>query len=117
MVNEWKKRDVFKNKTILKTNPSVLTYLAGTRDGVHVVKVFLTGDGKGNAELQLRKEYPEVSFEFVDVDKECEDILENTERLEQSAPETDNETRRKVNEVIQRQKKFLLITLALLELR
>lgn len=37
--------------------------------------------------------------------------------IKQSAPETDNETRRKVNEVIQRQKKFLLITLALLELR
>lgn len=102
VVNEWKKREVFKNKDFLKTNPSVLTYLAGTRDGVHVVKVFLTGDGKGNAEFQLRKDYPEVSFEFVDVDKGCEKSLENTERLQQSASEIDNETRRKVNEVIKR---------------
>lgn len=46
LVNEWKKRDILKNKDILNTHPSVQTYLAGTRNGIHVVKVFLTGDDK-----------------------------------------------------------------------
>lgn len=102
MVIEWKKRDVFKNRNILKSNPSVLTYLAGTRKGVPVVKMFLTGDGKENTELQLRKHYPEVPFEFVDVDKGRGDILENIEKPEKSAPEIDNETRKEVNKVIKR---------------
>lgn len=102
MVIEWKKRDVFKNREILKSNPSVLTYLAGTRTGVPVVKVFLTGDDKENTELQLRKHYPEVPFEFVDVDKGRGDILENIETPEKSAPEIDNETRIEVNKVIKR---------------
>lgn len=102
MVIEWKKRDVFKNREILKSNPSVLTYLAGTRTGVPVVKVFLTGDDKENTELQLRKHYPEVPFEFVDVDKGRGDILENIETPEKSAPEIDNETRKEVNKVIKR---------------
>lgn len=51
MVNEWKKRDVFKNKNILKINLLVLIYFVGIRDGVYVVKVFLIGDGKGNVEF------------------------------------------------------------------
>lgn len=51
MVNEWKKRDVFKNKNILKINLLVLIYFVGIRDGVYVVNVFLIGDGKGNVEF------------------------------------------------------------------
>lgn len=105
MINEWKKRDVFKNKDILKTNPSLLTYLAGTRDGIPAVKVFLAGDDKENAELHLREQYPEVSFEVVDVDKKCEEIsknMEHIEKFEQSAQEIDKEARQRVNEVIKR---------------
>lgn len=51
MVIEWKKRDVFKNRNILKLNLLVLMYLVGIRKGVFVVKMFLIGDGKENIEF------------------------------------------------------------------
>lgn len=104
MVHEWKKRNVFKNSAVLKKHPSVQTYIAGTRDGVHVVKVFLIGDDKTNAEIQLRKHYPDVPFEFVDVESESDNILKNMEKIkkcEQTALEINKESRKKMNEVIQ----------------
>lgn len=88
-----------------KTHPSVLMHLAGTRDGVDVVKVFLSGDDKEKAEINLREQYPEVPFEFVDVDTGYDEILTNIEQIEefeQSLPEIDNEARQKVNTVINR---------------
>lgn len=106
MVLEWKKRNVFKNSEILKKLPSVQTYIAGTRDGVHVVKVFLSGDDKTEAKVQLRKHYPDVPIEFVDVDTESDNILKNMEKIkkcEQSALEITKESRKKMNEVIQSQ--------------
>lgn len=105
VVNEWKKRDVFKGIDILKTHPSVLLHLAGTRDGVDVVKVFLSGDDKTEAEINLREHYPAVPFEFVDVDTAYDEIITNIEQIEefeQSLPEIDNEARQKVNTVINR---------------
>lgn len=53
MINEWKKRDVFKNKDILKINLLLLIYFVGIRDGILVVKVFLVGDDKENVEFYL----------------------------------------------------------------
>lgn len=103
MVLEWKKRNVFKNSEILKKHPSVQTYIAGTRDGVDVVKVFLSGDDKTDAEVQLRKQYPDVPFEFVDVDSESDNILKNMEKIkkcEQRALEITKESRKKMKEVI-----------------
>nr|XP_034322816.1 uncharacterized protein LOC117688713 [Crassostrea gigas] len=103
LVHEWKKRNAFKN--LFQKHPSVLTYLAGTRNGSSVVKVFLTGQGKRDDELKLHENYPAVNFEFVDVDTGCKDILknmENIEKLEQSGPEIDNETHEKMKEVIKR---------------
>lgn len=103
VVHEWKKRNAFKN--LFQKHPSVLTYLAGTRNGSPVVKVFLTGQGKRDDELKLQEHYPAVDFEFVDVDTGCKDILKNMEKiekLEQSGPEIDNETHEKMKEVIKR---------------
>lgn len=80
-------------------------HLAGTRDGVDVVKVFLSGDDKKEAEINLREHYPEVPFEFVDVDTGYDEIITNIEQIEefeQSLPEIDNEARQKVNTVINR---------------
>lgn len=105
MVHEWKKRDVFKNKNEFKNNPSIATFLAGTRNGVPIVKVFLTGNDKNSAESNLRKQYPAVSFEFVDLDTESDKIFENMkkiEKLERDAPEIGKETRKKMNEIIKR---------------
>lgn len=105
MIDEWKKRDEFQIK---ESNPSVLTFLAGTRDGLPVVKVFLTGDAQKDAEIHLRKKYHEVPFEFVDVDTESEKIRKNmakVEELEQSAPEIDKETRKIMNGVVKRHAK------------
>lgn len=104
VVNEWKKRDIIKKKGILNTHPSVQTYLAGTRDGVHVVKVFLTGDDKKHAQDNLHKQFPGVPFEFVDVDIESKTILANFRKInksEQNAPAIDKQTRLKMNKVIQ----------------
>lgn len=75
MVHEWKKRDVFNKKIVLKDYPSIPTFLAGTRNGVPVVKVFLTGDDKDDVQNKLRKDSPAVTFEFVDLDTESELFL------------------------------------------
>lgn len=104
MVNEWKKRDILKNKDILNTHPSVQTYLAGTRNGIHVVKVFLTGDDKEHAQDYLLKQFPDVPFEFVDVDIESKTILADIRKINESekkAPAIDKQTRLKMNKVIQ----------------
>lgn len=104
MVNEWKKRDILKNKDILNTHPSVQTYLAGTRNGIHVVKVFLTGDDKKHAQDYLLKQFPDVPFEFVDVDIESKTILADIRKInksEKKAPAIDKQTRLKMNKVIQ----------------
>lgn len=106
VVHEWKKRDIFKNKDVLKKHTSILTFLAGTRDGVPVVKVFLTGKEQNKkTENDLLELDPTLSFEFVYVDSESEKCFENMkkiENLEQSAPVIDEETRKKMNEVINR---------------
>lgn len=97
MITEWKKRDeLHQFKEIFESNPSILTFLAGTRNGLPVVKVFLTGDDKKDVEIHVREKYPTVPFEFADIDTESENILRNmekVEKLEQSAPEIDKETR------------------------
>lgn len=103
VVNEWKKKDILKNKGILNTHPSVQTYLAGTRDGVHVVKVFLSGNDKKDAGVNLRATFPDVPFVFVDVDIESKTMLANITNIrekEQRAPPIDKHTRKKMNEVI-----------------
>lgn len=108
VVHKWKKRDAFKD--LFQKHPSVLTYLTGTRNGKHVVKVFLTGDDKKDDELRIRSRYSSVHFEFVDVDTGYEDVLnkmKKIEKLEQSAPEIDKESREKMNEVIKRNAEFL----------
>lgn len=108
VVLEWREREKFKN--IFQKHPSVLTYLVGTRDGFPIVKVFLTGDDKKDDELQFRKRYPAVNFEFVDVDTVYADVLKNMEKiekLEQSAPEIDKQTREKMNKVIKRHAEIL----------
>lgn len=100
MIYEWKKRDDFQIK---ESNPSIPTFLAGTRHGRPVVKVFLTGDDKKDTEIHLRKKYSLLPFEFVDVDTESEKILKNMKKvqeLEQSAPEIDKETRELMNGVV-----------------
>lgn len=104
MVKEWKKKDMFKNKDILKKHPSVQTYLAGTRDGIHVVKVFLSGNDKKDAEVNLRTTFPDVPFVFVDVDIESKTMLANMTNIkekEKRAPPIDKQTRREMNKVIQ----------------
>lgn len=109
LVLEWKERDRFKN--IFQKHPSVLTYLAGTRDGSPVVKVFLNDDYRKYDELlQLSERYPGTHFVFVDVDTGCEDISKNMEKIEifeRSAPEIDKETREKMNKVIRRHTEIL----------
>lgn len=105
VVHEWKKRDAFKDKNVLKNNPSIATFLAGTRNGVPVVKVFLTGDDEDNVKKRLLRDYPAVFFEFVDLDTESRINFENMkkiEKLEQNAPEIGKETRKTMNEVIKR---------------
>lgn len=105
VVHEWKKRDAIKNITVLKNNPSIATFLAGTRNGVHVVKVFLTGKKKNDVKKTLNEEYHAVAFEFVDLDNEYEKHFENMKKIqkrEKNAPEIGNEVRKKMNEVIKR---------------
>lgn len=112
VITEWKKRDeLHQFKEIFESNPSILTFLAGTRNGLPVVKVFLTGDDKKDVEIQLREKYPAVPFEFVDIDTESENILKNMEKVEkreQSAPEIDKETRKLMNEVVKRHAEKIL---------
>lgn len=105
MVHEWKKRDVFNKKIVLKDYPSIPTFLAGTRNGVPVVKVFLTGDDKDDVQNKLRKDSPAVTFEFVDLDTESELFFENMKKIEkreQDAPTIGKETRKQMNEIIKR---------------
>lgn len=92
----------------LKKLPSVLTYLAGTRNGTPVVKVFLTGDDNKDAAIYIHEHYPAVLFEFVNVNMESKKILEDMEKIEkceQFAPEIGKETRTQMNACIKRHAK------------
>lgn len=103
MFNEWKKAAVLK-KSVFEMYPSMM-YLAGTRNGVTVVKVFLTSDGKKGTLDKFREQFSDAQFEFVDVATEFEQNSNNMkkiENLEQSAPDIDKDSRIKMKDIISR---------------
>lgn len=73
-IEEWLKREVVRDRSLLQTHPSILKYITGYRDSVdekQVVKVFLCGD---NEETKtFFKDYcansENLQFDFVNVEK------------------------------------------------
>lgn len=107
-IEEWLKRDVILDKSVLKMHPSIIKYITGYKDRddkKQVIKVYLHGDDK---EAQnFFKECCQVSedkhFEFVNVErsKGKSKEVEELKQRERKAPAVDNSTRKQLKQIIQ----------------
>lgn len=107
-IEEWLKRDVILDKSVLKMHPSIIKYITGYKDRddkKQVIKVYLHGDDK-EAE-NFFKECCQVSedkhFEFVNVErsKGKSKEVEELKQRERKAPAVDNSTRKQLKQIIQ----------------
>lgn len=107
-IEEWLKREVVRDRSVLKNHPSILKYITGYRDAVdkkQVVKVFLNCDDKESE--RIFKESCDASknlqFEFVNVerynDKNEEDV--QIRLRERKAPAVVTSIRKKMKQFIQ----------------
>lgn len=107
-IEDWLKREVVRDRSVLKNHPSILKYITGYRDSVdkkQVVKVFLNCEDK-----ELEKFFKsccdfseDKQFEFVNVEK-SKDRNKEVERLrilERKAPAADTSTRKQLKQIIQ----------------
>lgn len=104
VVREWKKRKPFPNsKTIMNNFPSILTYIAGRKNGFSVVKVFTKKDDK-NTEAYIRKEASSFGIiaEFVNVNQKVDKSgpPKKTNTTETIPPSMDISTRKRISKII-----------------
>ncbi|XP_052695493.1 uncharacterized protein LOC128173851 isoform X6 [Crassostrea angulata] len=111
-IEEWLKREVVRDKSVLQNHPSILKYITGYRDFVakkQVVKVFLNCEDKDS---QFKKEIflksccffsKDIQFEFVNVEKSKDrnKEVEKLRILERKAPAADTSTRKQLKQIIQ----------------
>lgn len=107
-IEEWLKREVVCDKSVLKNHPSILKYITGYRDSVdkkQVVKVFLNYEDKESEMFfksccDLSKD---LQFEFVNVEKFKEKTKEakQLELRESEGPAVDNIAREELKQIIQ----------------
>eukprot|EP00105_Crassostrea_gigas_P033756 XP_019917904.1 PREDICTED: uncharacterized protein LOC105348325 isoform X2 [Crassostrea gigas] len=107
-IEEWLKREVVRDKSVLKNHPSILKYITGYRDSVdkkQVVKVFLNCEDKESEMFfksccDLSKD---LQFEFVNVKKFKEKTKEakQLKLRESEAPAVDNIAREELRQIIQ----------------
>ncbi|XP_065939577.1 uncharacterized protein [Magallana gigas] len=107
-IKEWLKREVVRDRSVLKNHPSILKYITGYRDYFdkkQIVKVFLNCEDKESEMFfksccDLSKD---LQFEFVNVEKFKEKTKEvkQLKLRESEAPAVDNITREKLKQIIQ----------------
>lgn len=107
-IEEWLKRDVIIDKSVLKMHPSIIKYITGyidRDDKKQVVKVYLHGDDKKaeNSFKDCCKISADTYFEFVNVEKSIGEKkeVEELKQRERKAPAVDNSTRKQLKQIIQ----------------
>lgn len=107
-IEEWLKREVVRDKSVLQHHPSILKYITGYRDSVdkkQVVKVFLNCEDK-ESEIFFKSccdFSKDIQFEFVNVEKSKDrnKEVEQLRILERKAPAADTSTRKQLKQIIQ----------------
>lgn len=105
VINEWRKRKVISDESVLLTHPSIVKYIAGYKgDSGTVVKVFLS-NGNEQDKMFFKEKCAvgeDTQFEFVNVGKSKEILEEvkNIKVLERQAPAVDKATRMELNKII-----------------
>lgn len=107
-IEEWLKRDVIIDKSVLEMHPSIIKYITGyidRDDKKQVVKVYLHGDDKKaeNSFKDCCKISADTYFEFVNVEKSIGEKkeVEELKQRERKAPAVDNSTRKQLKQIIQ----------------
>lgn len=106
-IAEWHKREVIRNKSLLREYPSIIKYIAGHKgDGQEAVKVYLSEEDEKAKQFfkkECRKVLEDPDFEFVSFKKKKK-ILDEKEKLERSEEEVyviENPDRIKLTQMIQ----------------
>lgn len=107
-IEEWMKRDIVRDRSVLQKYPSILKYITGYRDSVdekQVVKVFLCGeDEKTETFFKDCCAYSkDLQFEFVNVKryKDRNKEVEELKILERKARPVDTATRKELKQIIE----------------
>lgn len=106
MIEEWKRREIIKDREeIFRMFPSIITYIAGKKNGQRVAEVFLHYEDQNAIEYFRRNaDYSKVDkILFVDTAKKLEDENENLKEIwefETSEPSIDKTSREKLREII-----------------
>lgn len=111
-IEEWLKREVVCDRSVLKDHPSILKYITGYRDSVNktqVVKVFLKCEDK-ESEMIFKKSCDaskHLQFEFVNVErsKDKKKEVKQIRLRERKAPAVDSSTRKQLKLIIQEHRK------------
>lgn len=111
-IEEWLKREVVRDRSVLKDHPSILKYITGYRDSVNkkqVVKVFLKCEDK-ESEMIFKKSCDaskHLQFEFVNVErsKDKKKEVKQIRLRERKAPAVDSSTRKQLKLIIQEHRK------------
>lgn len=111
-IEEWLKREVVCDRSVLKDHPSILKYITGYRDSVNkkqVVKVFLKCEDK-ESEMIFKRSCDasrHLQFEFVNVErsKDKKKEVKQIRSRERKAPAVDSSTRKQLKLIIQEHRK------------
>lgn len=111
-IEEWHKREIGETKSLLRSNPSVIKYIAGHKEEgtKEVVKVFVLNDDENtkSAFIKCCKVSKDTHFEFVKV-KRTKQIQEKkkqnkgTEQLKENDFALENLDRKQLTEIIQKE--------------
>lgn len=116
-VTEWEKREVIQNReTFLKKYSSVLSYIAGTKNGQDFVKVFLNDDDEEAKEKFKESTYLEkiTTFEFINVQRRINEerlkMLKEKKKRKPVAPSIAGNIRKNIDKIIQSEGEKLIAT-------
>lgn len=107
-IEEWLKREIIRDRSVLQKYPSILKYITGYRDSVaekQVVKVFLRGEDEETKTgfKDCCANSKDLQFEFVNVErsKDRNKEVEQFRIRERKAPAVDTVARQQLKQIIQ----------------
>lgn len=104
-IEEWHKREIIRDKMLLKKYPSIIKYMAGQIDGDEFVKVYLSEDNEGAKDFfktECRKVLRNPEFDFVNVNEMSKRLEDNEKEVsEEEVPKFEESDRMKLIKVIQ----------------
>lgn len=106
MFNDWCKRDIIPDRSLLQKHPSVIQYIIGHRgDGKPVLKVYLCDDDAEAKQLFENRCSQDTQIEYVYVEKTKETLkeIETIQLYEKKAPDIDASTMNQLKNIIQDQ--------------